>query len=56
MSQIVIRNIDAAVIEALRRRAAALAKRAILITADQAFASAATRRGLYTSAIRLLGA
>jgi predicted nucleic acid-binding protein len=35
--------------------AAALAERAILITADQAFATAAARHGLYASAVRLLG-
>lgn len=35
--------------------AAALAERAILVTADEAFAAAAARHGLYTSALRLLG-
>jgi predicted nucleic acid-binding protein len=35
--------------------AAALAERAILITADEVFAAAATRHGLYASAVRLLG-
>jgi hypothetical protein len=55
MGQIVIRNIDSAVIEALRRRAAALAERAILITADEAFAAAAARHGFYASAVKPLG-
>jgi predicted nucleic acid-binding protein len=36
--------------------AAALAERAILITADLAFAAAAARHGLYAPAVRLLGA
>ena len=36
--------------------AAALAERATLITADQAFAAAAARHGLYASAARLLDA
>jgi predicted nucleic acid-binding protein len=36
--------------------AAALAERAILITADKAFAAAAARHGLYASAVKLLGA
>jgi len=36
--------------------AAALAERATLITADEAFAAAAARHGLYASAVRLLGA
>jgi predicted nucleic acid-binding protein len=36
--------------------AAALAERATLITADQAFAAAAARHGLYASAVKLLGA
>ena len=35
--------------------AAALAERATLITADKAFAAAAARHGLYTSAVKLLG-
>src|ERR1700730_5555462 len=35
--------------------AAALAERATLITADKAFAAAASRHGLYASAVRLLG-
>jgi len=36
--------------------AAALGERATLIIADQAFAAAAARHGLYASAVRLLGA
>lgn len=36
--------------------AAALAERAMLITADEAFAAAAARHGLYASAVKLLGA
>jgi predicted nucleic acid-binding protein len=36
--------------------ATALAERTILITADQAFAAAAARHGLYASAVKLLGA
>jgi predicted nucleic acid-binding protein len=36
--------------------AAALAERATLITADEAFAAAAARHGLYASAVKLLGA
>ncbi len=36
--------------------AAALAERALLITADEAFAAAAARHGLYGSAVNLLGA
>ncbi len=36
--------------------AAALAERALLITADEAFAAAAARHGLYGSAVKLLGA
>jgi predicted nucleic acid-binding protein len=36
--------------------AAALAERAILITADSAFAVAAARHGLYAKAVHLLGA
>jgi predicted nucleic acid-binding protein len=36
--------------------AAALAERTTLITADQAFAAAAARHGLYASAVKLLGA
>ena len=36
--------------------AAALAERALLITADEAFAAAAVRHGLYGSAVKLLGA
>jgi predicted nucleic acid-binding protein len=35
--------------------AAALAERATLITADQAFAAAAARHGFYASAVKLLG-
>ena len=35
--------------------ATALAERASLITADQAFAAAAARHGLYASAVKLLG-
>ena len=35
--------------------AAALAERATLITADEAFAAAAARHGLYASAVKLLG-
>ena len=35
--------------------AAALAERAVLVTADVAFAAAAARRGLYASAVKLLG-
>lgn len=35
--------------------AAALAERAILVTADAAFAGAAARHGFYASAVRLLG-
>ena len=34
--------------------AAALAERAILVTADNAFAAAAARHGLYASAVKLL--
>ena len=34
--------------------AAALAERAILITADEAFAAAAARHGVYASAVKLL--
>jgi predicted nucleic acid-binding protein len=36
--------------------AAALAERATLITADEAFAAAAARHGVYASAVKLLGA
>jgi predicted nucleic acid-binding protein len=36
--------------------ATALAERTTLITVDQAFAAAATRHGLYASAVKLLGA
>lgn len=36
--------------------AAALAKRASLITADKTFAAAAARHGLYAPAVKLLGA
>ncbi len=36
--------------------AAALAERATLITADEGFAAAAARHGLYASAVKLLGA
>jgi predicted nucleic acid-binding protein len=36
--------------------ATALAERTILITADQAFATAAARHGVYASAVKLLGA
>jgi len=36
--------------------AAALAERATLVTADEAFAAAAARHGHYASAVRLLGA
>ena len=36
--------------------AAALAERAMLITADEVFAAAAARHGLYASAVKLLGA
>jgi predicted nucleic acid-binding protein len=36
--------------------AAALAERATLVTADEAFAAAAARHGLYASAVKLLGA
>ena len=36
--------------------AVGLAERATLITADEAFAAAAARHGLYASAVRLLGA
>jgi predicted nucleic acid-binding protein len=36
--------------------AAALAERMVLITADEAFAAAAARHGLYASAVRVLGA
>ena len=35
--------------------ATALAERSILITADQAFAGAVVRHGLYASAVKLLG-
>jgi predicted nucleic acid-binding protein len=35
--------------------AAALAERAVLVTADAAFAAAAARHGLYASAVKLLG-
>ena len=35
--------------------AAALTERATLITADEAFAAAAARHGLYASAVKLLG-
>ena len=35
--------------------AAALAERATLITADEAFAAAAARHGFYASAVKLLG-
>jgi predicted nucleic acid-binding protein len=35
--------------------ATALAERSILITADQAFAAAVARHGLYASAVKLLG-
>ena len=35
--------------------AAALAERMVLITADEAFAAAAARHGLYASAVRVLG-
>jgi predicted nucleic acid-binding protein len=35
--------------------AVALAERAMLITADRAFAQAAARHGVYASAVRLLG-
>ena len=35
--------------------AAALAERAILMTADEGFAAAAARHGLYASAVKLLG-
>jgi hypothetical protein len=36
--------------------AAALAERMVLITADEAFAAAAARHGVYASAVRVLGA
>jgi predicted nucleic acid-binding protein len=36
--------------------ATALAERATLITADEAFAAAAARHGVYASAVKLLGA
>jgi predicted nucleic acid-binding protein len=36
--------------------AAALAERAMLVTADEAFAAAAARHGLYASAVKLLSA
>lgn len=36
--------------------AAALAERMVLITADEVFAAAAARHGLYASAVQLLGA
>jgi predicted nucleic acid-binding protein len=36
--------------------AAALTERATLVTADEAFAAAATRHGLYSPAVKLLGA